>query len=321
MSEELSFADVLRELEDAEPVRIPLLYRLSDMRPQEFDAFTASWPQWPAKRRRVVARHMADICEENYVVDFAPAFRYMLGDEEPAVRLAALDGLWDSSNLAVVDTIIALMQNDAETQVRAASAATLGHYVLMGEWGQINERVAARIVDALLAQFQREGEPTAVRRAVLESLGNAAHPSVPDLIDRSYDDGDDSMRISAVFAMGRTADRRWMPIILDELRNPDMEMRLEAVRAAGNLGFSDPVDPLVDLLYDEDLEIQMAAIAALGQIGSESAYEALQELANNPDAENLLDAIEEAMEEIEWLGGEIDLNLFEWDGDEDDDQF
>jgi HEAT repeat protein len=318
MSEEHSFADVLHELEEAEPVPLPLLYRLSDMTTQDFDAFEASWPQWPTKRRRVVARHMADICEENYVVDFAPAFRYLLADDDPAVRLAALDGLWDSSNLAVVDTIITLMKNDADTQVRAASAATLGHYVLMGEWGQINERVAARIVDALLAQFTREGEASAVRRAVLESLGNAAHPAIPDLIDRSYDSGDDSMRISAVFAMGRTADRRWMPIILDELRNPDMEMRLEAVRAAGNLGFSDPVDQLVDLLYDDDLEIHLATIAALGQIGSESASEALQELADNPDAENLLDAIEEAMEEVDWLGGEIDLNLFEWD--EDDDQ-
>lgn len=318
ISDELSFAEVLQQLEDSETVRLPLLYRLSDMAPQEFDAFTVSWPQWPSKRRRVVARHMADICEENYVVDFAPAFRYMLRDEEPAVRLAALDGLWDSSNLGVVDTILALMENDAEPQVRAASAATLGHYVLMGEWGQINERVAARIVDALLSQFMREGEPAVVRRAVLESLGNAAHPAIPDLIDRSYDRGDEGMRLSAVFAMGRTADRRWMPVILDELRNPDMEMRLEAVRAAGNLGFSDPVDLLVDLLYDEDLEIQLATIAALGQIGSDAAYEALQELAGDPEAENLLDAIEEAMEEIEWLGGEIDLNLFEWE--EDDDQ-
>lgn len=320
MRDELSFADVLQQLEDGASVRLPLLYRLSDMTPPDFDAFIASWPRWSAKRRSVVSRHMADICEENYVVDFAPVFRFMLADEEPAVRLAALDGLWDSSNLAVVDPIIALMEKDAETQVRAAAAATLGHYVLMGEWGQIAERVAARIVAALLAQFARDDQPAAVRRAVLESLGNAAHPAVPGLIDSSYERGDDSMRISAVFAMGRTADRRWLPIILDELRSADFDMRLEAVRAAGNLGFSDPVDQLVELLYEDDLEIQLAAIAALGQIGSEAAYEALQELADDPDAEDLYEAIEEAMEEIEWLGGDIDLNLMEWDGDEDDDQ-
>lgn len=318
MTEELSFSEVLRELENTETVRLPLLYRLSDMAPQEFDAFTASWPTWPAKRRRVVARHMADICEENYVVDFAPAFRYLLGDEEPRVRLAALDGLWDSTNLGVVDPIIGMLQNDADAQVRAAAAATLGHYILMGEWGQISKRVAGQIVDALLAHFGRQEEAEVVRRAVLESLGNAGHPAIADLIDRSYNRGNEGMRISAVFAMGLTADRRWMPVILDELRHPDDEMRLEAIRAAGNLGFSDPVDLLVDLLYDEELEIKLATIAALGQIGSDSAYEALQELADDPEAEDLLDAIEEAMEEMEWLGGEIDLNLFEWG--EDDDQ-
>jgi HEAT repeat protein len=317
MSDELSFSEVLRQLAEAEPVRLPLIYRLSDMAPQEFEAFVAVWPNWPERRRRIVARHMADICEENFVVDFAPAFRFLLGDTAAGVRLAALDGLWDSSNLAVVDPIIDLMQHDPDAQVRASSAATLGHYVLMGEWGQINERIAARIVDALLAQFENEGDPAPVRRAVLESLGNAAHPAVPALIDRSYERGDAGMRLSAVFAMGRTADRRWMPIILDELGNDDPEMRLEAIRAAGNLGFSDPVDRLVDLLYDDDLETRLASVAALGQIGSEAAYEALQELADDPNAEELWDAIEEAMEEIEWLGGEIDLNLFEWDEDDD----
>lgn len=318
MSDELAFSEVLRQLAEAERVHLPLIYRLSDMSPQEFEAFVAGWPAWPERRRRVVARHMADICEENFVVDFAPAFRFMLGDETPAVRLAALDGLWDSSNLACIDPIIELMQHDPDPQVRASSAATLGHYVLMGEWGQIRERVAGRIVEALLAQFQREDDPVAVRRAVLESLGNAAHPAVPALIDRSYERGGDEMRLSAVFAMGRTADRRWMPIIMDELGSDDTEMRLEAIRAAGNLGFSDPVDRLIELLYDDDLETRLAVVAALGQIGSEAAYEALQELADDPDAEELWDAIEEAMDEIEWLGGEIDLNLFEWD--EDDDQ-
>jgi HEAT repeat protein len=105
---------------------------------------------------------------------------------------------------------------------------------------------------------------------------------------------------------------------MDELGSDDHEMRLEAIRAAGTLGFSDPVDRLIDLLYDDDLETRLASVAALGQIGSDTAHEALQELAEDPDAEDLWDAIEEAVEEIEWLGGEIDLNLFEWD--EDDDQ-
>lgn len=316
MTDELPFVEVLRRLAEAEPVQLPLIYRLSDMSQEEFEAFVASWPTWAEQRRRVVARHMADICEENFVVDFAPAFRFLLGDVAPAVRLAALDGLWDSSNLAVIDPIIDLMQHDPDVQVRAASAATLGHYVLMGEWGQIKERIAGRIVEALLAQFQREDDPSPVRRAVLESLGNAAHPAVPALIDQSYERGDAEMRLSAVFAMGLTADRRWMPIIMDELRSEEVEMRLEAIRAAGNLGFSDPVDRLIDLLYDDDLETRLAVVAALGQIGSEAAYEALQELADDPEAEELWDAIEEAMDEIEWLGGEIDLNLFEWDEDD-----
>jgi HEAT repeat protein len=261
---------------------------------------------------------MADISEENFVVDFSPAFRLLLADRSHAVRLAALDGLWDSSNTNVVDPVIELMESDAEQVVRAAAAATLGHFVLMGEWGQIDQQVADRIVAALLQQFHKSETASAVRGAVLESLGNAAHPEVPELIGEAYRHGSEPMQLSAVFAMGRSADKRWMPILLEEMRSPVFEMRLEAARAAGNIGHSDAVPQLAELLYDEELEVQLAAVTALGQIGSEEAYELLLDLSEDPDAYRLHDAATEAMEEMEWLSGEIDLAIFDWDGDDDE---
>jgi HEAT repeat protein len=131
------------------------------------------------------------------------------------------------------------------------------------------------------------------------------------------------MQLSAVYAMGQTADRRWVPIIIQEMRSPYMEMRLEAARSAGNIGSGDAVDRLIELLHDEELEVQLAAVTALGQIGSDQAYEALAVLMDDEDAYELHEAIEEAMDEIEWLGGDLDLTLMEWDDDEfvDDDEF
>ncbi len=314
---DLPFSEVLDRLFNEPDVSVALVYRLSDMSSEEMKRFTERWPEQSDRRRRIIARHMADISEENFVVDFSPAFRFLLSDPAREVRLAALDGLWDTSNTDVVPPIIDLMQADAEEDVRASAAATLGHFVLMGEWGQIDRDVAERIVEALLGQLDRNDTAESVRRATVESLGNAAHARIPDIIGEAYDRGDDAMQLSAVFAMGRSADRRWVPIINDEMLNTSSEMRVEAARAAGNIGASDCVDRLIELLDDEELDVQLAAVTALGQIGSDRAYEALQRFAEDAEAHRLAEAVEDALDEIEWLGGEIDLSLFEWDEDDD----
>lgn len=314
--QELPFSDVLDRLFSGSRVPVSLVYRLSDMSPEEMDAFEDRWPEQPAERRRVIARHMADISEENFVVDFSPAFLRLLADTSADVRRAAIEGLWDTSNLAVVGPMIGLMQQDQDISVRAAAASCLGHFVLMAEWGQIQQSVGDRIVKALLETYEEDETTDAVRRASLESLGNAADPRVARYIEDAYQHGGEEMQLSAVYAMGRSADSRWTAIILQEMGNPLAEMREEAARAAGNIGSSDMVDRLIELLSDVELDVQLAAVNALGQIGSDQAYEALAELMDDEEAYELHQAIEEAMDEIEWLGGEMDLALFDWDDDE-----
>ena len=61
---------------------------------------------------------------------------------------------------------------------------------------------------------------------------------------------------------------------------------------------------------------RLAAVGALGQIGSDQAYETLASLLDDDEAYDLHEAIEEAIDEIEWLGGEMDLSLFEWNDDD-----
>lgn len=314
--ERLPIGEVLDRLFEAETVSVSLVYRLSDMSPQEMDAFQRRWPKQPDKRRAVIARHMADISEENFKVDFSPAFLRLLRDSSAAVRLAALEGLWDTSNLAVVPPIIDLMRDDADVDVRAAAASSLGHFVLMGEWEQIDRDVADEIVEALLERYSRDDVEEKVRRAMLESLGNSADKRVPALIEDAYEHGNEGMQLSAIFAMGRSADRRWVPIIMQEMNSSDDDSRMEAARAAGNIRDSDAADRLIELLYDDDLEVRLAAVNALGQIGSEQAADALEQVLEDPDSEVLYDAVEDALDEIHWFGAELDLALFEWDEDE-----
>lgn len=317
MDETIPFTEVIESLKNDEQVSIPLLYRFSDMDPAEWEHLLAVWPTLDDERRRVVTRHMADITEISYRVDFSPFFAMTLNDPSAAVRLASLDGLWDSENLSLIQPIIDLMQTDPEVDVRARAAGSLGQYVVKGEWDIIPLEQTEPIVEALLNQLDDPETKTAVRRAALESLGAAYHPRVAELITAAYETGKFEMQISAVVAMGNSADRQWTSYLTEEFDNPDAEMRFMAARAAGQIGSSDSVKGLIELLDDEDLEVQLTAIISLGEIGGEMAREALEELESDPFLEEeLQEAVEAALEELYLMSGLGDLSLLEWGEDD-----
>ncbi len=300
-----------------EHVSVPLLYRLSDLMADELATFRERWTEMPEERRYIIVRHLADITEENFEVDFSDVFAHCLQDNAAPIREAALDGLWDTERVNLISPIVDVMEHDPSVKVRMMAAATLGHYVLLAEWGQIPAARVEKVVNALLAELENKATAVQVRRAALESLGAASHPKVPALIEDAYENGDLEMQLSAVFAMGRSADNRWLPIVLDEMGSPYEEMRLEAARAAGGIGDTEAADDLVDLTADDDLEVRLAAVTALGQIGGDQARQALERLAEDPDAEELYDAVDEALEEFDWLGGEV--YLMDWEPDDEDD--
>lgn len=304
-------------LAESQPISIADVYDLSDMPPEMFDQFMQRWPQVADERRRVIARHMADISEENFQVNYVPFFAPFLNDPLPEVRQAALDGLWDADDARLIAPIIKLMEEDGSADVRQLAAATLGHFVLMAEWGEINQRYEGPIITALMGQLRSPDTHAAVRRAALESVAAAATPEINRMIEEAYESTDQASQQSALFAMGRTADARWIPTLIDEMENPDSEMRAEAARAIGSIGDSRGVPQLIELAYnDEELDVQLVAIHALGEIGGDSATRALSDLLEDPEAEELYDAIEEAMEGMMWTGGDIDLSLIDWKDDD-----
>jgi HEAT repeat protein len=153
--------------------------------------------------------------------------------------------------------------------------------------------------------------PLAVRRTSLESLGAAYHPRVPVLIVDAYESGRYDMQVSAICAMGNSAEKLWTPMVVEEFEHPDAEMRFTAARAAGQIGSSDMVPGLIEMLADEDLEVQQMAVTSLGEIGGDLAREALEQLQEDPDAEELHGTVAEALEELHMMGGIGNLSLIE----------
>jgi HEAT repeat protein len=147
-----------------------------------------------------------------------------------------------------------------------------------------------------------------VRRRALEAISNCSRPEVAELIEDAYKDKDTRMMSSAVYAMGRSCDERWEPIIMKELRNSDSGMRYEAARAAGELEIEAAIPLLGKLLDEPDREIIEAAITALGEIGGGEAQRLLKmiaDVAEKDGDDELTEAIEEALAAASLAGGSL----------------
>jgi hypothetical protein len=301
------------------------LYSFSDLAGARWNDFRSAWDAFPAPQRRRFVNALVELAEASFEVNFDTIFRHCLADPDDNVRAAAIDGLWENEDVALVGPLMGMLRKDPSSQVRAAAATGLGRYVLAGELEKLDPAVEARIMTELLTTIHNPDESIEVRRRAVESAAYACMPEVIEAIEIAYYDEDSNMRLSAVVGMGRSCDRRWRDIILEELESSSPAMRYEAALASGGLVLHQAVPTLIGLLDDADPEVRDATIWALGQIGGQQAKEAL--LAAYDDADEYTQSIlDEALAEQAFLAGDVDFMLYELDEDypedlEDDDFF
>ncbi len=290
------------------PLSISSLYILSDLTRAETQRFQEVWSLIDAGRRRWIIQSLVDIAEASFEVNFDPIFRLCLGDEDEVVRARAIEGLWEDEDLTLAGSLVRLLREDPSELVRAAAAISLGRFVLLGELEKIGAAPAMMIEDALLGAIYDPHETLEVRRRAVESIAYSDQAQVRDIIEMAYCDDEERMRISAVFAMGRSADPLWSEMVIAELGDPNPEMRYEAARACGELEASAALSALIELIEaDPDPEVQGMAIWALGRIGGKEARRVLEACCED---EALRQAAEEALDELDFLGGHFGLFLF-----------
>lgn len=286
------------------------LRALSGLSPDEQARLREAWPSLPDVLRRRVAHSLADAAEADITADFKAVFRALLGDPHWEVRRVALDGLWEDEDAALIPVLVRLLQSDQSAEVRASAATSLGRFALLSELDELAPDTAKTIHDTLLATFHSE-EELEVRRRALEAVSWMGGADVVAAIEQAYQDDDERMTVSAVFAMGRSYDERWAAIVKKELKNPRPEIRYEAARAAGELELQDAVPTLLDMIDTRDVEIREAIIEALGKIGGQRALEALYELVQSSD-EAIKWAALEALETARFDDDPLSPGLLPW---------
>ncbi|MFQ5886227.1 MAG: HEAT repeat domain-containing protein [Anaerolineae bacterium] len=273
------------------------------------EAFRGAWPRFPAERRRTILRTLVEITEASFEADFNRIFRFCLSDEDEEVRAQAIEGLWEDESISTLRSLIGLLRRDPSFLVRAKAAAGLGRFVLLAELDELDSELGAEVREVLLHTINNPQEVLEVRRRAVEAISFSGEEEVRKMVEAAYQDEAQKMRVSAVFAMGRSVDPYWSQTLLRELKNPDPEMRYEAARACGELELKEAVPTLARLINDADREVQEAAIWALGRIGGRGARRVLRACCESDD-EIVAEAVEEALSELEFAEGIFEIPLY-----------
>jgi HEAT repeat protein len=275
--------------------------RLSDLSRNNARVLAAAWESIPEENRIDLVRRFDELSEERVDLNFGRALRVALNDRSAVVRQLAVAGLWEDESSELLDRLRDILQNDESPDVRAQAAAALERFSSKAVVGSLDESVASDLRDSLRRSAIDAGAPYAVQRRALESLGPyAADPEISSLISEAFNSEDHGLQCSALYAMGRSQDARWLPTILVQLESEDPEIRFEAARAAGLLGSADALTVLLQAARDEDAEVRHVAIGAISQIGGRGAVRALERLAEDA-GEADLELIQSAIDDVNSL--------------------
>ncbi len=303
-------ADVTTILSQLGDHRNQLSYRdlrqLNDIGYDQQPTFRAAWQIIDGDRRRRIAQALVDLAEDNVELDFHDTFVAMLDDAHDEVRRLAAAGLWEDERRSTLHTLLPMLQTDPSPEVRAAVALALGHFAHRAALDELPSSEAAAIRQALLNTATNLDVPAEVRRRALEGAGYFEGEDVLQAIAQAYASGQRPLKESALVAMGRSLDTRWLPIVEAELQSNEPALRYEAARASGELGeeAESLLPRLLPLTESDDAEVALAAIWAMGQIGGDGARRTLRRLARSNDPATQ-EAAQDALAELDLDAGPL----------------
>jgi len=295
----IRFEDVIRDLaSDEVPITKGIVRRLSDLGEPERQALVRAWGGISVERRHKILREIATLSETDFDTDFSAVTYLALTDLHDDLREAAIEASWMDESVEMLNRLLPMATTDSSPAVRAAAVGALGRFILQAELGKFSPMQARQAERVALKLYNNRNEDVRVRCRALEAIANSSRAEVIGMIEESYRDGDSRLRAAALYAMGKTCDKRWASAVLRELSSDDPAIRFEALRAAGELGLEEAVPLIGKLVVDADRQTLEMAIWSLGEIGSGESRRVLEELfkyAEEIEDDSLIEQIEDAL--------------------------
>ncbi len=322
MAETITFQNVLDHLLDSKK-DIPRshLSHYSDLDPKSLRLFLDVWPSVKPARKLLLLNELAASLETDNIVSYEDIGRALLDDADGEVRARALLLLAESNDPKLASKLTDILLNDTELAPRMEAANLIGEFILLGELEELSEDIQRKAEDALIKVIKSEDNPT-LRKNALEALGYSSRIEIIMLIESAFERTDPTWVASALRAMGRSHDERWLEDVIGKLLDDDPRIKFAAVEAAGELNIQDAGPILLKMLEDEeeDDDVIAAAIWSLSQIGGDDARVYLLHLIEQTDDEALTEYLEEALENLDFIEelNKFDLLLLDEDADLED---
>jgi HEAT repeat protein len=286
-------------LDNSRPFPPRFLHSFSDLSKENLSSLEKIWNQVDRQRRISLVADLESLLEADTVLCFDDLTLFVINDEEPTVRSNAIKLLWESEDVHLVPILIHHLRKDPSELVQSAAASGLGKFVFLGELDEIPPTLLKKIEDNLL-DVMKTSTSQEVQRKALEALGYSSREEVKGLIGKAFEEKNSRWVASALFAMGRSADRQWENQISDMIDHHNDDIRIEAIRAAGELELVSLRDKLIEKAIDSEeiWDVHAAAIWSLSQLGGEEARETLEDLLEKAEDDEETDILEEALDNL-----------------------
>ncbi|CAN5784743.1 hypothetical protein BH23CHL2_BH23CHL2_29180 [soil metagenome] len=236
------------------------------------------WGDWPRSTRLAVVSEMASLGEEDVRFSFERALLVALSDEDPDVRLAAVEALWESEATALLNELLRRADVETETRVRRSLLRTIGRFARLAVEGRLDADQRRRIEELLVDAALRDSSED-IQLEAMVAVAYLQPVAIASQIEDAYDQGHDEAREQALRAMGRFGGQQWSSRVIDALRAGDSDQRVEAARAAPYVEDRRVVPYLYEAAEDDERpDIQFAALRALGEIGGPEIRSFLEEM-------------------------------------------
>ena len=200
-------------------------------------------------------------------INSIPDIIYFIHDENLNVRSAACVALGDLGESAVTNHLVSALE-DGGSLVRESAA------IAMGKLDNNNSKINSTLINIL-------GDPSPeVRIAAAQSLGKHGEQELADAFTKAL-----TGNMEAIYTLKRlseSGDNRFLPSMINCLKNPSTEISKFACITLGKIGHPDSIIPLVDCLGSENPDIADSAVDALVETGEESVEPVIESL-NSPD--------------------------------------
>ncbi len=267
---------------------------LSDLDRSDIQELAGRWPSIVPELRVGILALAVDLAESQVDKDFQRLAYIAIDDPIPGVREAGFYLLNDLGGRETARRMADVLEKETNAEVVGAAAEAAAPYVLQHELGQLGE-AGERLETALRKHATASTYPAETFASLVQALGYLQEQWVSELIrDAAYRD-ERQPQLSAIVAMGRSADEEWLDPLEQYLQSSDAEIRQRAVQACGEIGSEDAVDMIAPLLDDEHNDVVAATLAALAEIGGGDALQHLNSFYDRVPAE-LEDTLQEAAE-------------------------